>query len=241
MTTLGGEEYEPGAEVLPVYVHRAGWRGDGQQGDHVPPQPSEWARAASLGFLRVSRHDVRPHLLALMRWEVGTAIEPCLSYGRCYLRVWCSRMGQRPRPAVIEAVTVDALALVFWGRCRRGMPTIEERRVELHVDKGRYAEYRALMERVFKRRLSEAATRYRAISPPRTMAAADYRANGFAGSSSWLKANATPGNVLTLIPAIQHPPSGIMNGRQVFTAMIVPVSRSVPRNARSISRATPIH
>lgn len=225
MTTLGGEEYEPGAEVLPVYVHRAGWRGDGQQGDHVPPQPSEWARAASLGFLRVSRHDVRPHLLALMRWEVGTAIEPCLSYGRCYLRVWCSRMRQRPRPAVIEAVTVDALALVFWGRCRRGMPTIEERRVELHVDKGRYAEYRALMERVFKRRLSEAATRYRSISYSQPKRNNDYLANGFAGGSLWLKVHQPPGLVRTLIPAIAHQQSGIIKGRQDLTAMIVPVSR----------------
>jgi hypothetical protein len=226
MTTLGGEEYEPGAEVLPVYVHRAGWRGDGQQGDHIPPQASEWARAASLGFLRVSRHDVRPHLLALMRWEVGTAIEPCLSYGRCYLRVWCSRMGQRPRPAVIEAVTVDALALVFWGRCRRGMPTIEERRVELHVDKGRYAEYRALMERVFKRRLSEAATRYKTISHYQPALHADYCSNGLAGSSLWLKAHEKPGAILTLMPAIQPLRSGIINDRQDFTAMIAPVSRS---------------
>ncbi len=201
MTALGGEE--PGGESLPVYVHGLGWRGDGQQGDHVPPQPSEWARAASLGFLRVSRHDVRPHLLALMRWEVGSAIEPCLSYGRRYLRVWCGRMGQRPRPAVIEAATVDALALVFWGRCRRGMPTIEERRVELHVDKGHYAEYRALMERVFKRRLSEAATRYKTISHYHPALHADYRANGFAGSPLWLKAHEKPGAILTLIPAIQ--------------------------------------
>ena len=223
MPTLGGEE--PGGESLPVYVHGLGWRGDGQQGDRVPPQPSEWARAASLGFLRVSRHDVRPHLLALMRWEVGSAIEPCLSYGRRYLRVWCGRMGQRPRPAVIEAATVDALALVFWGRCRRGMPTIEDRRVELHVDKGRYAEYRALMERVFKRRLSEAATRYKTISHYHPALHADHRANGFTGSSLWLKVHEMPGAILTLIPAIQSLQSGIMKDRQDFTAMIAPVSR----------------
>lgn len=224
MPTLGGEE--PGGETLPVYVHGLGRRGDAQQGDHVPPQPSEWARAASLGFLRVSRHDVRPHLLALMRWEVGSAIEPCLSYGRRYLRVWCGRMGQRPRPAVIEAATVDALALVFWGRCRRGMPTIEDRRVELHVDKGRYAEYRALMERVFKRRLSEAATRYKTISHYQPARHADHRANGYADSSLWLKEHEKPGAILTLIPAIQPLRSGIMKDRQDFTAMIVPVSRS---------------
>ena len=200
MATLGGEEP---AETLPVYVHGLGWRGDTQQGDHVPPQPSEWARAASLGFLRVSRHDVRPHLLALMRWEVGSAIEPCLSYGRRYLRVWCGRMGQRPRPAVIEAATVDALALVFWGRFKRGtdgnpvsVPTVEERRVELNVDKTRFAEYRALMVKVFKRRLSEAATRYKTISHYRPIKNCDYRANGLAGSSLWIESHNMPSPVI---------------------------------------------
>jgi hypothetical protein len=134
-------------------------------------------------------------------------------------------MGLRPRPAVIEAATVDALALVFWGRCRRGMPTIEDRRVELHVDKGRYAEYRALMERVFKRRLSEAATRYKTISHYHPALHTDSRANGFAGSSQWLKAHEKPGAILTLIPAFQSLQSGIMKDRQDFTAMIAPVSR----------------
>jgi hypothetical protein len=219
MPTLGGEEIEPGAEVLPAYVRGAGWRGDAPSGDHIPPQRSEWAQAASLSLTGASPYDVRPHLLALMRWEWAGAIEPCLVYGRNYLRVWCGRMRQRPRPAVIEAATLDALALVFWGRSRRGMPTIEHRRVELGVDKGRFADYRNLMATVFKRRLSEAATRYKAISHYQRTPTTDYLANGFAGSSLWLKKHEYPGAVLTLIPANAHPHSGIMKDRQDFTAM----------------------
>lgn len=199
---------------------------DKPAGSHIPVAGSDWVRSAALSFTGASPHDVRPHLLALMQWETGSAIEPCLRYGRAYLRVWCDRMGQRPRPAVIEAATLDALALAFWGRRRHGMPTLEERRVELRVDKARYADYRALMVRVFEQRLSEAATRYKTISHYRTIKTTDYRANGFAVSSLWLKANESPGNVRVLMPAIQHPPSAIMNGRQDFTAMIAPVSRS---------------
>ena len=117
---------------------------------------------------------------------------------------------------------MDALALVYWGRCRRGMPTIEERRAELRVDKGLYAGYRNLMADVFKRRLSEAATRYKASSYCQPRRNVDYLANGFASSSLWLKAHASPGFVLTLIPAITHPQSGIMKDRGDFTAMIAP-------------------
>ena len=222
MPTLGGEEIEPGAEVLPVYSRGQGWRGDREAGEHVPAQRSEWRQSAALSLSAVSPHDVRPHLLALMRWEWAGAIEPCLVYGRNYLRVWCGRMRQRPRPAVVEAATLDALALVFWGRSRRGMPTIEDRRVELGVDKGRFADYRNLMTTVFKRRLSEAATRYKAVGHYRPVRNTDYRAKGFPDGSLWVDAHAVAGRVLTLIPAIQHPQSGIMKDRQDFTAMIDP-------------------
>ena len=202
------------------------YHADKPAGSHIPVTGSDWARSAALSLTGTSPHDVRPHLLALMQCETGSAIEPCLRYGRAYLRAWCSRRGQRPRPAVIAAATLDALALAFWGRRRHGMPTIEERRAELRVDKGRYADYRALMVTVFERRLSEATTRYKTISHYRPMKTADYRANGLAGSSLWIKAHAMAGPVLTLIPAIQHPESGIINGRQDFTAMTAPVSRS---------------
>lgn len=213
---------ETGAESLTVHTAGTGWRGDKQGGDHIPERASTWAQSAALSMSAVSPHDVRPHLLALMRWERGDAIEPCLAYGRNYLRAWCHRKRQRPRPAVIAAATMDALALVFWGRCRRGMPTIEDRRTELRVDKGRFAEYRALMAEVFERRLSEAVTRYKAISYSQPRRNTDYLANGFAGSSLWITAHEHPGLVLTLIPAIQHPQSGIMGIRQDLTAMIAP-------------------
>ncbi|WP_027484700.1 hypothetical protein [Rhodanobacter sp. OR87] len=199
---------------------------DKPAGSHSPVAGSDWVQSASLSFTGTSPHDVRPYLLALMRWEVGAAITPCLRYGQAYLRVWCDRKGQRPRPAVIAAATLDALALAFWGRRRQGMPTIEERRVELRVDKGRYADYRALMVTVFEQRLSEAAGRYKAISHYRAIKTTDYRANGLAGSSLWIKAHAMAGPVLTLIPAIQHPQSDIMKDRQDFTAMTAPASRS---------------
>jgi hypothetical protein len=225
-TAWRGESEEPGAESLTVHTSGDGWRGDAQGGDYIPGMASTWTRSAALSLSAVSLHDVRPHLLALMRWEWAGAIEPCLTYGRNYLRAWCSREGQRPRSAVIEAVVVDALALVFWGRCRRGMPTIEDRRAELRVDKGRFAEYRALMVKVFKRRLSESATRYKTISHYQPVPRNDYLANGFAVSSLWVKKHGYPRPVLTLIPAIQHPQSGIMKDGQDFTAMIAPVSRS---------------
>jgi len=221
-----GENEEPGAESLTVHTAGVGWRGDKQGGDHIPERASTWTRSAALSLSAFSPHDVRPHLLALMRWEWAGAIEPCLTYGRNYLRAWCRRKRQRPRPAVIEAATLDALALVFWGRCRRGMPTIEDRRTELRVDKGLYAGYRNLMAKVFKRRLSEAATRYKTINHYQPAPKNDYRANGFAVSSLWVRAHGYPGAVLTLIPAIQHPQSGIMKDRQDFTAMTEPVSRS---------------
>jgi len=215
-----GEDEEPGAESLTVHTAGVGWRGDTQGGDYTPAKASAWTRSAALSMSAVSPHDVRPHLLALMRWELPEAIEPCLSYGRRYLAIWCGHKRQRPRPAVIEAVVVDALALVFWGRVRKGLPTIEERRVELGVDKNRYSAYRDLMVRVYRRRLSEAATRYKTISHYQPAPNTDYRANGFAVSSLWVKEHGYPGAVLTLIPAIQHPQSGIMEDRRDFTAMI---------------------
>lgn len=215
-----GEDEEPGAETLTVHTAGVGWRGDRQGGDWIPERPSTWTQSAALSMSAVSPHDVRPHLLALMRWERVGAIEPCLAYGRNYLRAWCDRMRQRPRPAVIAAATVDALALVFWGRCKRGMPTIEDRRTALRVDKGLYAGYRNLMAAVFRRRLSEAATRYKSISYSQPKRNDDYRANGFAGGSLWLKVHEPPGLVRTLIPAIAHPQSGIIKDRQDFTAMI---------------------
>lgn len=217
-----GEDEEPGAESLTVHTAGVGWRGDTQGGGYIPERPSAWAPSAALSMLAASPHDVRPHLLALMRWEWAGAIEPCLTYGRNYLRAWCRRKRQRPRPAVIEAATLDALALVFWGRSRRGMPTIEDRRTELRVDKGRFAEYRALMADVFKRRLSEAATRYKAISYSQPRRNTDYLANGFAGSSLWITAHESPGEMRWLIPAIQHPQTGIVKDRGDLTAMIAP-------------------
>lgn len=220
-----GENEEPGAESLTVHTSGVGWRGDTQGGDYIPAKASAWTQSAALSVLAVSPYDVRPHLLALARWELAGAIEPCLSYGRAYLRAWCSRKRQRPRPVVIEAVALDALALVFWGRVRKGLPTIEERRVELCVDKNRYSAYRDLMARVYRRRLSEAAGRYKLIWIHHVPHRVDYPGNGFSGGSLWIKAHAIAGPVLTLIPAIQHPQSGIMKDRQDFTAMIAPVSR----------------
>lgn len=203
------------------------YHADKPTGSHLPVTGSEWVQSAALSLTGTSPHDVRPHLLALMQWETGSAIEPCLRYGRAYLRVWCDRMGQRPRPAVIEAAVVDGLALVFWSRFKRGtegspvsVPTVEERRDELKTDKTRYGEYRALMARVFKRRLSEAATRYKTISHYRPIKNTDYRANGLAGSSLWIEAHNVPS------PVIYYPALPIINDRQDFTAMIAPVSRS---------------
>lgn len=221
-----GEIEEPGAESLTVHTIRAGWHGDTQGGDYIPAKASAWTRSAALSMSAVSPHDVRPHLLALARWELTGAIEPCLSYGRAYLRAWCSRKRQRPRPAVIEAVALDALTLVFWGRVRKGLPTIEERRVELCVDKNRYSAYRDLMARVYRRRLSEAAGRYKLIWIHHVPHRVDYPGNGFSDGSLWIKAHAKPGIARTLIPDIQHPQSGIINGRQDFTAMTAPVSRA---------------
>lgn len=221
-----GEDEEPGAESLTLHTSGVGWRGDTQGGDYIPAKASAWTQSAALSVLAVSPYDVRPHLLALARWELPGAIEPCLNYGRAYLRTWCSRKRQRPRPAVIEAVALDALALVFWGRVRKGLPTIEERRVELCVDKNRYSAYRDLMARVYRRRLSEAAGRYKLIWIHHVLHRVDYPGNGFSDSSLWIKAHAMAGPVLTLIPAIQHPQSGIMKDRQDFTAMIAPVSRA---------------
>ena len=176
---------------------------DKPTGSHIPATGSDWVQSAALSLTGTSPHDVRPHLLALMRWETGSAIEPCLAYGRAYLRVWCDRMGQRPRPVMIEVAVVDALALVFWGRFKRGtdgnpvsVRTVEERRVELGVDKTRFAEYRALMAKVFKRRLSEAAGRYKTISHYRPIRNCDYRANGFAASALWIKAHNVPSPVI---------------------------------------------
>lgn len=179
------------------------YHSDKPTGSHIPATGSDWVQSAALSLTATAPHDVRPHLLALMRWETGSAIEPCLAYGRRYLRVWCDRMGQRPRPAMIEAAVVDGLALVFWGRFKRGtdgnpvsVPTVEERRVELNVDKTRFAEYRALMVKVFKRRLSEAATRYKTVSHYRPIRNCDYRENGFAGSSLWIEAHNMPSPVI---------------------------------------------
>jgi hypothetical protein len=172
------------------------YHADRPAGAHIPSTSSGWVQAASLSFLSASPYDVRSPMLALMRWQQESAMQPCLTYGVHYLSTWCQRASQRPRQEVIEAAVSDALMLVYWGRMKRAskrnpvaIPTVEQRRVTLKVDKGRFERYRNLMETVFLQRLTEARSLYQRASHYQRVQNTDYRAKGFINQSLWIKSH----------------------------------------------------
>jgi hypothetical protein len=172
------------------------YHADRPAGAHIPSTGSGWVQAAALSFISSSPHDVRGPVLALIRWQQGSALQPCLTYGVHYLAAWCQRAKQRPRREVIEAAVSDALMLVYWGRMKRSskrnpvaIPTVEQRRVMLKVDKGRFERYRNLMESVFQQRLAEANARYQCVSHYQRQQNADYRAKGFRNHPLWIEAH----------------------------------------------------
>lgn len=185
-------------------AHRPKYGGGSMRaGSAVPVTPSGWLQAAAMSLTSTSPHDVRGPLLMLMQWQKHSEARTCHDYGVRYLTIWCGRVKQRPRREVIEAAVADALALVYWGRERHGgkrlhLPTVEQRRVELKVDKGRYAMYRSLMESVYSLRLREARLRFRIITHHRPTRNTDYRARGIKNSSLWIKSHAAPGPVILI-------------------------------------------
>ncbi|UGB39125.1 hypothetical protein [Frateuria soli] len=205
------------------------WHGDKATGEHIPAQPSRWTEAAALSLTATSRHDIRPCLLALVRWQSVGELEPCIAYGRRYLGAWLDRTGGRQHPIkVLEAAATDALAIVCAGRMtRRGKRvTVAERARELRIGSDTFNRLRKRMVKVYGWRLAEAVRRFKVAHddlPPRH--ARQSKVDGFRNRPFWNPANAIPG------PIKQINSFGLPLWRVRGTATAIDDSASRPRAA----------
>lgn len=177
-------------------ARRLRWHGDRTIGEHAPVVPSEWRAWAALSLSAAGPLDVRPHLLALVRWQHASELDVCIAYGCAYLAAWCARMGRRTQRAdVLRVAAIDALALVYHGRITRGVgrPTVAARAKALHIASDAFGRLRKCMAEVYGWRLQEAMARYAAANDDKPLANGQYHGNGFSHRTLWRPEHALPG------------------------------------------------
>lgn len=191
------------------------------RGECVLGQGSLWQEAAALSYLslpagipneigterkRRIEHDVRPALLVLMHAEDLAALPVCARYGVNYLTIWCAtRRRDFSEPAILAAAS-DALSLIFRTRAlpecgrrtgRQNTPSLAQRSRQFGVRNADYAELRALMVGVYRRRLHEAEQRFTACADYVAPKTGTSHGGGFASESWWHPERLPPVNSYT--------------------------------------------
>lgn len=112
---------------------------------------------AALAYMSAGPHDVRPHLVSLFYSGDQLALPAVLTYGRNYLRAWCSAAGVTRSHDAIRYAAADGLMRLY--RPREVMPA-DERAVLLHMRADSFRTLINLAHRVYRRRLIEGAERF---------------------------------------------------------------------------------
>ena len=118
---------------------------------------SLWQEAATLAFIRQSRHDIRPAMLLLFHAQDVDQVGAILLHGRCYLQRWLERRGRGCPAPVLEAAAGDALA-VMW--CRRAPHPVSARSRQLGIRNQTFFDLRTAALEMYQARLHEARVRF---------------------------------------------------------------------------------
>jgi hypothetical protein len=150
--------------------------------------PDASQRGLALALMRRGPYDVRPGLLALVRFAMPGELEEIMRYGAGYVQSWAALAGRTYAGDVLQAAAADALAIVLAGRESRAprknprhthplgrlkrpvRVSLAVRAKALHIDVAVYRELRKVALSAFTRRLREATARYRVADNYRPVA-----------------------------------------------------------------------
>lgn len=201
--------------VLYYYTNKNGHRVVAQGDDRamfttIAPRRSDQSRQwMGLSLMRRGAHDVRPVLLALVRYQAGGNLEQVIGYGANYVRAWAAMGGRTYAADVLAAAAADALAIVVAGResraprknpkqphpvCRLRQPvrvSAASRAKELRMDTSTYGALRLVALQGYMRRLKEAEARFTVVDDYRPLASGRHFGNAFAREGQWIKPRTT--------------------------------------------------
>ena len=154
---------------------------------HAPRTASAWSRSTALSYMATGLHDVRPRLLALVRWHEWSEMDACIAYGRRYLGTCKPQID----PGAIETAVTDALQIVLNGRHtrRKGRPTATQRAIALGIAASTFWALRSTMVNAYERRLAEATYRFRRANDDRPLSNGVSHTKGFSHRGYWREQN----------------------------------------------------
>jgi hypothetical protein len=190
-------------------------------GATVAPRSSDQSRRGlALALMRTGLYDVKPGLLALVRFGFAGDLDQVIGYGVNYVRSWAEMAGREYPADVLRAAAADALAVVVArgddkkSRAPRAsacinrhrqpvrMP-ISERTLELGIRNTTYGELLSVAVKAYRRRLDAAERRYIVVDNYLPITSGRSYGGGFSHESKWMP-NRTTVELTGVLAATYH-------------------------------------